>query len=66
MEEKLNQETLNELFDNKDITDMWKKMHTPCKAIKMPGRNDICPFCNSGKKFKNCKCYEKYGKQTEY
>ena len=21
-------------------------------------RNEICPFCESGKKFKKCKCYE--------
>lgn len=61
-----NQEQVNELFNNQDFARMWLKMHTPhVKAYPKIGRNDICPFCDSGKKFKNCECYETYG-QMKY
>ena len=36
----------------------WKRLHTPITSACKVGRNDICPYCNSGKKFKNCECYE--------
>lgn len=59
-------EALKELFENEDFSRIWYKMHTPLKrSHKKINRNDICPFCDSGKKFKNCKCYSKYG-QMEY
>ncbi len=40
----------NELFDKafKDLCTL--------KSIKKVGRNDICPFCNSGLKYKKCEC----------
>lgn len=39
----------------------YAKMHTPWKRrYAKPNRNDVCPFCDSGKKFKNCECYEKF------
>lgn len=58
-----NQEQLNELFSNQDFARMWLKMHTPHQhAYPKIRRNEICPFCDSGKKFKNCECYEQYGK----
>lgn len=49
----------------------WKKvyvkMHTPFKReVKKVGRNEICPFCDSGLKFKRCECYKNYGEQSEY
>ena len=28
------------------------------------GRNEICPFCTSGKKFKNCACYKVYKNES--
>ena len=50
-----------------EFMEMWAKMHSPivCKK-RMPKRNEICPFCNSGKKFKNCECYTKYENVYEY
>jgi hypothetical protein len=28
----------------------------PAKTAKKVGRNDVCPFCDSGKKVKHCNC----------
>lgn len=57
-EEKL--EMMQEMFQNEDFRNMWIKMHTPWeRRHKKVGRNDICPFCDSGKKYKNCSCYER-------
>lgn len=45
-----------------DFKRMWIKTHTPIiKRIDPPGRNEICPYCNSGLKFKKCECYKHYG-----
>jgi preprotein translocase subunit SecA len=30
----------------------------PVKVAQKAGRNDICPWCNSGKKVKHCMCEE--------
>lgn len=61
MNQKYDQTALDELFSNEDFAKMWLKMHTPyLKKFKKVGRNDICPFCDSGKKLKNCECYEWY------
>lgn len=47
--------------------EVYTKMHTPFKReFRKIGRNEICPFCNSGLKFKQCECYQIYGKQSEY
>lgn len=43
----------------------WMLHHTPYKRINKVGRNDICPFCNSGKKFKNCECYKEHRSEYE-
>lgn len=41
------------------MNEIYRKMHTPWKRIdNKVNRNSICPFCNSGLKFKNCKCYK--------
>lgn len=53
-------ELMQEMFQNEEFRNMWIKMHTPWRAKPAVGRNEICPFCASGKKFKNCSCYEKY------
>ena len=58
-------EAINTLLGDADIRKMWIKMHTPfLNKIKLTGRkigrNEICPFCTSGKKFKNCECYKSY------
>lgn len=53
-------EAMKELLNNEDIQRMWMKMHTPW-ILSRPkvGRNQICPYCDSGKKYKNCECYQK-------
>lgn len=57
-------EFMQEMFQNEEFRNMWVKMHTPWKSkIKTghkTGRNEICPYCTSGKKFKKCECYERY------
>lgn len=54
-------------FRNEEFRNMWIKMHTPWKSKirtgthgHKTGRNEICPYCTSGKKFKKCECYERY------
>ena len=57
----------DELVNSPEFQRMYQKMHTPWKRrANKVGRNDICPFCNSGKKFKNCECYEKYNSAALY
>ena len=47
--------------------EMYEKMHTPFKReYRKIGRNEICPFCDSGLKFKHCECSQTYGEQTNY
>jgi uncharacterized protein YecA (UPF0149 family) len=47
--------------------EMYAKMHTPFKReYRKVGRNEICPFCDSGLKFKHCECYQTYGEQVSY
>ena len=43
-----------ELMSDEDFQRNFMKLHTPLTASNKIGRNDICPFCNSGKKFKKC------------
>lgn len=67
MQEKVNEvKELNELYGSlmadEEFKKMWLKMHTPrISNTKIfghsVGRNDICPYCSSGKKFKKCECY---------
>ena len=63
------QEAKSELMNNEDFKNMWIKMHTPyINKLKLTGyktgRNEICPFCTSGKKFKNCACYKVYKNES--
>ena len=38
----------------------WKDAHTPkVRKYRKVGRNEICPFCDSGLKFKQCECSTK-------
>ena len=47
--------------------EMYVKMHTPFKReYRKVGRNEICPFCDSGLKFKHCECSQTYGEQVSY
>lgn len=47
--------------------EMYIKMHTPFKReYHKVRRNEICPFCDSDLKFKNCECYKIYGEQVSY
>lgn len=50
-----------------DWAEMYQKMHTPFKRVYPKARrNEICPFCDSGLKFKHCECFQKYGEQLSY
>ena len=50
-----------------DWAEMYQKMHTPFKReYRKVRRNEICPFCDSGLKFKHCECFQKYGEQLSY
>lgn len=53
-----------ELMSDEDFQRNFMKLHTPLTASNKIGRNDICPFCNSGKKFKKCECFKTH--QVEY
>lgn len=66
--EETNPEDPKELgITQEEFMEMWAKMHSPIVCEKrMPKRNEICPFCNSGKKFKNCECYTKYENIYKY
>lgn len=58
-----NKEVDNELpeIDLKEFERIYRKMHTPWhRRYRKISRNEVCPFCDSGKKFKNCECYEQY------
>lgn len=55
---------INELLANEDLARMWKKLHTPLLRTNKVGRNDICPYCNSEKKFKNCECYKTHSSEN--
>ena len=51
----------------KEWQKMYIKMHTPFKRqYRKVGRNEICPFCDSGLKFKQCECSQTYGEQVSY
>lgn len=52
-------EAVKELIANEDMA----KLHTPLVRTSKVGRNDICPYCNSGKKFKNCECYKTHSSE---
>ncbi len=56
--------TFKEMMSNAEFQKMFMRLHTPLNATKLPGRNDICPYCDSGKKFKKCDCYKTH--KVEY
>lgn len=59
------QQQMRELAE--EYARIYKKMHTPfVRDYHKVGRNEICPFCDSGLKFKYCECSQKYGEQTNY
>lgn len=67
MQDEKNLETENNELDKvpdidlKEFERIYRKMHTPWKRrYRKISRNEVCPFCDSGKKFKNCECYEQY------
>ena len=48
-------------FDKNLFEKVWNYMHTPLRRDKVKiGRNQICPLCKSGKKFKHCECSKTY------
>ena len=60
-------ETLKSFTKDPEFQHMWAKMHTPWKRRYRKIRpNEICPFCNSGLKFKKCKCFESYANTPVY
>ena len=70
LEENLSQDpkvNLQELIESEEFQRMYAKMHTPwVRRHKKVGRNEICPFCNSGKKYKNCECSKNAEEIPEY
>ena len=65
LEAKENNERVQQYI--KEWQEMYAKMHTPFKReYRKVGRNEICPFCDSGLKFKHCECSQKYGEQVSY
>ena len=65
LEAKENNERLQQHI--REWQEMYTKMHTPFKReYRKVGRNEICPFCDSGLKFKYCECSQKYGEQVSY
>lgn len=51
----------------KEWQELYIKMHTPfTREFRKVSRNEICPFCSSGVKFKHCECYKTYGEKSEY
>ena len=54
-------------IDFEELNKIYARMHTPWKRrVDKISRNDICPFCNSGKKFKKCECYTSFKETTLY
>lgn len=65
VEDKENNERLQQYI--REWQEMYTKMHTPFKReYRKVGRNEICPFCDSGLKFKHCECSQTYGEQVSY
>lgn len=62
--EEKQREKYNKMLQDEEFARVFMKLHTPLNATKLPGRNDICPYCNSGKKFKKCECYKTH--KVEY
>lgn len=51
----------------REWAEIYKKVHTPFKKEERKvGRNETCPYCDSGLKFKKCTCFQTYGEQTNY
>ena len=64
---EINKEDTENILNSEEFVRMYAKMHTPWKRrVDKPNRNDICPFCDSGLKFKNCECYEKFNNVPLY
>lgn len=65
--ETLTQADLQMQRQIREWQEMYIKMHTPFKReYRKVGRNEICPFCDSGLKFKQCECSQIYGEQVSY
>lgn len=65
LEAKENNERLQQHI--REWKEMYAKMHTPFKReYRKVGRNEMCPYCDSGLKFKKCECYKIYGEQVSY
>ena len=65
--ETLTQADLQMQRQIREWQEMYAKMHTPFKReYRKVGRNEICPFCDSGLKFKQCECSQIYGEQVSY
>jgi len=62
-QEDKKQNLINTMTSDEDFMRNFMKLHTPLNATPLPGRNDICPFCDSGLKFKKCKCFQEHQKE---
>lgn len=67
--EEVAETQVNSAFEQqmREWQEIYTKMHTPFKReFRKVSRNEICPFCGSGVKFKHCECYKTYGEKSEY
>lgn len=49
---------IKQAFEDEAFQKKWMEMHTPwVRNFRKIRRNEICPLCNSGLKFKDCECY---------
>lgn len=56
-------ELVQKAKNDQDFARVFMKLHTPLRVTELPSRNDICPFCDSRKKFKKCECYNTHVKE---
>lgn len=64
IKELLQSSGFKEFVNNEGFRKMYNKMHNPWTKRYDIRPNDICPFCNSGKKFKKCTCDKALGYRT--
>ena len=67
--EEVAEAQVNSKFEQqmREWQELYIKMHTPfIRGFRKVSRNEICPFCNSGVKFKHCECYKTYSEKSKY
>lgn len=50
-------ENFKDTINDPEFQKMYQKMHTPWhRRFRKISPNEVCPFCDSGVKFKKCRC----------